>query len=370
MTITLADADVLERLADIRPDSSLAAARRLRDAASRAIQESYRVLTDADDGIDFPRSERLEVARQVALWHGDSRLADFYALLPAQKTPTDSARLEAALVHAQRVSHHPIGAAPGHLHALEAIGWSLDAIVTLSQIIAFVSFQSRLLRGFRLINTQPVDEPSDKDTPAGRWRSAGLTAGGRPAPQAFTQDELGWEPWIEPKKRTDFHERQRLFLADNHQADEEYLRLLARNFAAFEQGTLLHKAIFYTPGGLPRHERELAATAASKVNGCIYGAGVHGRKAGLLSQQPDEIARLLDTPAGGALTAGGSPRGQAIIEFAAALSATPAAAGPRQLSRLRALGLREVELLDIVQASAFSAWDNRLMLTLGEPYAA
>ena len=38
--------------------------------------------------------------------------------------------------------------------------------------------------------------------------------------------------------------------------------------------------------------------------------------------------------------------------------------------RLRAiqLGLQELEILDVMQAGAFFAWANRLMLTLGEPY--
>ncbi|NDL64084.1 alkylhydroperoxidase domain protein [Acerihabitans arboris] len=369
MTSTQASVDVLDQLADIAPDSPLAAARTTRDAATSHIQGSYRALFTAGDGIDFPLPERFEVARQVALWHGDSRLADHYAALQAAVAPpAGGARLEAALSHAQLLSHHPAGATPGHLAGLRRVGWSLDAIVTLSQLIAFVSFQSRLLRGYRLINHQPVANPSDQAAPAGRWRTGGRTHQERSAPQAFTQRELGWEPWIAAKKLTEFSPQQQTTLVNNGHADSDYFRLLGRNLAVLEQRTLTDKGIFYTSGGLTRKERELAAAVASKVNGCIYCASVHARKASQLSKRPDDIQRLLDIPSGSVLSTGQSPRWQAIIDFAAALSASPAVAGVGQLTRLRELGLSDLELLDLVQATAFFAWANRLMLTLGEPF--
>lgn len=59
---------------------------------------------------------------------------------------------------------------------------------------------------------------------------------------------------------------------------------------------------------------------------------------------------------------------QAEINFSAALSATPASAIAQQINTLRELGLSELELLDLVQSTAFFAWANRLMLTLGEPF--
>ncbi|HEY0208274.1 alkylhydroperoxidase domain protein [Acerihabitans sp.] len=369
MTDTLTNEDVLDQLAAIAPDSPLAAARLTRDAATRHIQGSYRALFTVGDGIDFSLPARLEVARQVALWHGDSRLADFYARSQAPLAPaTRGARLEAALVHAQLLSHRPAAASAEHLLDLKRAGWSPDAIVTLSQLIAFVSFQSRLLRGYRLINGQPVDTPSDQAAPAGRWRTVGHTRGGRSAPLAFTQKELGWEPWLAAKKLTEFTPQQQATLVNNGHADSDYFRLLGRNLPVLEQRTLTDKGIFYTSGGLARKERELAAAVASKVNGCLYCASVHARKAAQLSKQPEDVQRLLDTPPGLALSDGQSPRWRAEIDFAAALSATPATAGVQQLTRLRELGLSDVELLDLVQATAFFAWANRLMLTLGEPF--
>lgn len=107
---------------------------------------------------------------------------------------------------------------------------------------------------------------------------------------------------------------------------------------------------------------------ASKVNGCIYCASVHARKAAHLSKREEEVQRLLDVAPGGVLSAGQQEAWSAQIEFAAALSATPPRADAEQLATLRRQGLSELALLDLVQSTAFFAWANRLMLTLGEPF--
>jgi AhpD family alkylhydroperoxidase len=44
---------------------------------------------------------------------------------------------------------------------------------------------------------------------------------------------------------------------------------------------------------LPRAERELAATVASKINGCIYCASVHARKAAQLAKDETAVDTLL-----------------------------------------------------------------------------
>src|SRR5262249_48656848 len=53
------------------------------------------------------------------------------------------ARLAAAFDHAHLLVFHPRDAAPARLQALLDAGWSTTDIVTLSQIIAFLSFQIR-----------------------------------------------------------------------------------------------------------------------------------------------------------------------------------------------------------------------------------
>ena len=56
-------------------------------------------------------------------------------------------RLSAALVHTHMLVFHPRDAAPEALQALLDAGLSTTAIVTLSQLVAFLSFQIRVVVG-------------------------------------------------------------------------------------------------------------------------------------------------------------------------------------------------------------------------------
>ncbi|WNN46436.1 alkylhydroperoxidase domain protein [Winslowiella toletana] len=356
--------DLLAQLADIDPASPLAAARQQRDAATRHSQGSYLALF-SNGSTDFPLQQRLAVAAQVASWHQEDQLAAHYASQTA--SIPQNAAYQLALDHAQRLTFQPVSATAEHLVILQQAGWTPDAIVTLSQIIAFVSFQSRLVRGYRLISGYSVTD-SHTAFSAGEWHHQPQTQTSKAAPVRFTTAELGWEPWIAAKPLAEYDAEQQQTLARFGHTDSDYFRLLGRNLPVLEQRTLTDKGIFYTSAGLPRAERELAAAVASKVNGCIFCASVHARKAAQLSKQPEAVQRLLDTPPGGQLSAQQSSRWQAEIDFAAAISATPASASAQQIQQLRAEGLNELELLDLLQSAAFFAWANRLMLTLGEPF--
>lgn len=61
-------------------------------------------------------------------------------------------RLAAALEHAHMLVFHPRDAAPAHMRALEAAGWSATGIVTLSQLVSFLSFQLRAASGLRALD--------------------------------------------------------------------------------------------------------------------------------------------------------------------------------------------------------------------------
>ncbi|MGJ0480098.1 alkylhydroperoxidase domain protein [Pantoea agglomerans] len=355
--------DLIATLADIDPDSELAHARHTRHAATLHAQGSYDVLFSQGDE-DFPLTERRLLAAQVAGWHGQPGLQAHYQ---PQEIPPESKRLNAAEAFAHRLTFEPVAATPEHLEFLKQAGWSLRGIVTLAQLVAFVSFQSQLLAGLRSLQG---DETPGVAAPvvAGHWHEALKTASGKTALTAFTQQELGWEPWLPAKPLAEFSEDEQATLAKFGHTDSDYFRLLARNLPLLEQRTLTDKGIFYTAGGLPRAERELAATVVSKVNGCIYCASVHARKASQLSKQDDAVQKLLNVTPGAVLSHGHSARWQAIIAFSAALSLTPAKPTQLQISALREQGLDTLALLDLIQSTAFFAWANRLMLTLGEPF--
>jgi alkylhydroperoxidase domain protein len=184
------------------------------------------------------------------------------------------------------------------------------------------------------------------------------------APRVFTRAQLDWLPWLEPLAIDEMTERHLKSLVDAARVKSPYFRLLARDPDALEARTRTDKDIFYnTDAGLPRAERELAAAATSRVNGCVYCASVHARHAATYSQREDDVQRLLDA----GVTADLGERWNAIVAAAVALTATPSAFGPEHVDRLRRAGLDDLAIADVVHAAAFFNWANRLMLSLGEP---
>ncbi len=119
-------------------------------------------------------------------------------------------------------------------------------------------------------------------------------------PVAFSQDELGWLPWLAPLPLEDLTDRHWAGLVDASRAKSPYFMLLARDPDILGARTRTDKDIFYnTQGGLPRAERELAAAATSRFNGCIFCASVHARFATQFSKRRDEVERLLHEGVGG-----------------------------------------------------------------------
>jgi alkylhydroperoxidase domain protein len=156
-------------------------------------------------------------------------------------------------------------------------------------------------------------------------------------------------------------------LVDAARVKSPYFRLLARDPDALEARTRTDKDIFYNPdAGLPRAERELAAAATSRFNGCLYCASVHARHAATYSKRETDVQHLLDAGVNADL----GERWNAIVAASVALTATPSAFGPEHVDRLRRAGLDDLAISDVIHAAAFFNWANRLMLSLGEPAAA
>lgn len=183
-------------------------------------------------------------------------------------------------------------------------------------------------------------------------------------PTVFTQVELGWQPWLEPVPVDELTDRHYAGLVDRGRAGSEYFRLLARDPEILGARTRTDKDIFYnTKEGLPRPERELAAAATSRYNGCIFCVSVHARFASHFSKRTDDVQRLLDD----GVTVQLDERWDAIVAAAVALASTPSRLDASHLARLRAAGLDDLAVYDVIHSAAFFNWANRLMLSLGEP---
>jgi CMD domain protein len=190
--------DIIDTLAGIEPGSALDAIRAKRVQARDNAQKSYLSLFEPIDAGDFSLGERAAVAAFVIGLHGESPVAAFYreklaatadgaALLEAIKAeiargktsgpygaypagplsaedktgliyrvsadrkPVLGARLAAALEHAHLLVFRPRDAAAADMKALLAAGWSETGIVTFSQLVAFLSFQVRVVTGLRVL---------------------------------------------------------------------------------------------------------------------------------------------------------------------------------------------------------------------------
>lgn len=184
-------------------------------------------------------------------------------------------------------------------------------------------------------------------------------------PDAFTQEGLGWVPWLEPVAEDDLTEQQRDALIEPARAKMPYFRLLARDPEALRARTLTDLDIFFNvSGGIGRAERELAAAATSRRNGCVFCASVHAAAATRESGRRDDVQRLLDEGTGADV---GDETWNAVVAASVALADTPLGFDGTDVDRLVDAGLGVAEIVDVVNGAAFFNWANRLMLSLGEP---
>jgi CMD domain protein len=194
-------ADVIDTLADIAPGSPLDKARVRRTVAREQAQASYLSLFKPKSLGGVSAQERYAVATFVAGLHGQAQAEAFYgaglgeaggsAVLKAAialavaagktqgpygaypKGPlsvedttgliyrvaadvglTLGRRLVAAFEHTHMLVFHPRDADATSLQALLDAGWSTTDVVTLSQLVAFLSFQIRVVSGLRVLATK------------------------------------------------------------------------------------------------------------------------------------------------------------------------------------------------------------------------
>jgi alkylhydroperoxidase domain protein len=370
---------VISALTGIGAGSPLAALRAQRPEAATHAQGSYEALFDSFEPDGLTAAERFAVAAHVARLHAARGVEAHYGARLAQvSTALDTStmpRLAALSRHAELLSARPVAARPDDLRALAGAGLSTPEIVTLSQVIAFVAFQVRVIAGLAALGgaRAPIALP-----PTGTHAAVVTDGKGPPArvleppadlarPTSFTIDQLEWTPWLEPLELVNATPAQAAAL-EGSRGNSPYFRLLALDVNVLVERTATDRGIFYTPGGAPRADRELSAAATSRLNGCVYCTSVHARLAAQLSKNADAIERILARGVVPGTRLDLDARWQAVVDLAVALAPTPPTLDARHVVALRDLGLADLEILDVIQAGAFFAWANRLMLTLGEPY--
>jgi CMD domain protein len=193
-------ADIIDTLSGIAPGSPLDAIREGRPQARQHAQATYDSLFKPLSDADASPRERFAIACFVAGLHKQPDIAAFYekgldsdeTLATAIRTAAAAARTEgpygrypkgplnaedkpgpvhrvagptrealgarlaAAFEHTHMLVFHPRDSAPSALQALLDAGWSTTGIVVISQLVAFLSYQIRVVAGLRVLKERPA----------------------------------------------------------------------------------------------------------------------------------------------------------------------------------------------------------------------
>jgi uncharacterized peroxidase-related enzyme len=98
----------------------------------------------------------------------------------------------------------------------------------------------------------------------------------------------------------------------------------------------------------------------------VYCTAVHAQRFEQLAKRTDTVAQVFDDPR----TSGTNERERAIARFAIALTERPQSLGADDIAPLRAAGMSDEEIIDLLHAVAIFGWANRLMQNLGQPIGA
>lgn len=375
-------------------NTALAVLQDRKPTVTQQTQATYDALYSASHPL--PAGLLHTLAAVVAVQHGSRALLTWHLAqvddralfddLVAGTTPADP--LLAALVDfVDTVSVTPALAQAPDQDALAAAGADPDLVVLIGQLVSFESYLIRLVAGLTALDPAAVADrdllplPALARTPRSRGREgerSALTVTGRSRPTAFTREFLDWEPWVPAPTEDELTPEQIQSFASKASTGSVYFRLISRTPGVTLARSTLDNAVFTSKEGLDKGERELAAAVSSKVNDCVYCASVHARKAEQRTHRAEDVDRMLaidltrdaDWVASDveALAASQDERWTVLIETAARLAALVPQFDEADAVRLRALGLEELEIVDLVASTAFFGWANRLMLTLGEPH--
>lgn len=192
--MTTSAPDLIDQVLSITPGSRLDALRRHREVARENIQKAYLALFEPVDASEVSLLERFAIATFVTALQGQPVLADHYAHLlsrldggpgiaavinaeaergatvgpygiyPAGPLSSENKvgphfevaadnrrflgeRLASALDHAHLLVFRPRDSSKAALESLQRAGWSTAGIVTLSQLVAYLAFQARIVEG-------------------------------------------------------------------------------------------------------------------------------------------------------------------------------------------------------------------------------
>lgn len=352
------EGDVVDQIADPANPQIARDIRQHRPKIVAFIQATFDALFVDEPG-NFGLRLRFSCAAKVAALTEEAGLAHFYldaleSIGPLKKDAKAQALENAAFEHTMRVTTAPASCDQAALDALHAVGMTEYEIVTLSQLIGYVSFQARLILTVRALAGVERAAATTKSNPANFARHSG-----------FTAEPIEWVSWLMPVDLATATPDQLAVLDESGPTarTSPYYLTLVHNPAVLRQRSGTYNAIMYAPGGLSRADRELGALVVSTLNGCPYCASVHAQRLNQLTKESDLVTRVFADPFNG----GANERERELMRYARRLTLESGEFDVGDVTRLRSLGMSNGEILDYSHAVAIFAWANRLMQTLGAP---
>lgn len=288
--------------------------------------------------------DRLSSALIVAQVTGVQRLCNHYAarlnpLSGPDPSRESNRRLTLMTEFSRQLASQPGVIDGAALHRLNEAGLTTADIVTLSQIIGFVSYQARVVAGIHALLALPV-----------RW----IPGMSLPQDAETLRQKARWQTSLRPveKRNACPHQLDLLARCQKQRFLKENGSVLAHDAPVLECLNLL---ICSLEPQRQSSEGALAGAVSARINGssaCFYRYGAGKLRDAL--QQNVEQAMLVATV-----------REQAVINLAAQLTRSPDRFSAAHIQPLKEEGQDLHSLFGLIQFTALTGWHNRLMLALG-----
>jgi len=280
--------------------------------------------------------DRLSTALTVAQVAGVQRLCNHYSArlnpLPGPDSSRESNnRLTQITQYARQLAMQPELINASAITALDAVGLTEPDIVTLNQVIGFVSYQARVVAGLQALQAQPV-----------RWLP-GSTAPPDAESTGFGQPAR-WQPVLKPLELR-YASAEQLAAVTRCQSlpgMQEAVWLLAHDPSALYGWAQLRQHL--------SQENTLAEATAARILGSRWAFRLLAGN-DVLIEGVDEISEGQE---------------QQIIALAAQLTRSPERFSAAHLQPLMEAGWEAEALFALIQSVAIGNWNSRLFYALGE----
>jgi len=315
--------------------------------------------------------DRLSSALTVAQVTGVQPLCSHYAARLAPLSSPDASResniRQTHLTQfARLLATHPTLITPPMLNQLADVGLSTKDIVTFTQLIGFVSYQARVLAILGAL----------------RGRVTAVLPG-FPAPENCSQHGFSltlrqWQSRLPEVslEQANKHQLDVLDLIAPDARSSSFYRLLVQDAPCLSEFSAVFNHVMHAREPQKATWRELAAVTTSRLNGCLYCAGIHGRfyleaggEKGLIESLFDDTDDVSSQRGLSLKTTETHASEQILLQTTSALTRTPERFNADEIHALSDIGYSASQSLDILLTSALFAWSNRLIQTLGDTSA-